>query len=75
MKAVRSMLGAADIAIVRKGKKTEPQYFAEIRIQNRVPSAHVKVVHSELGTQPRRVVDYAEALFEALRAHLRRLRS
>jgi len=56
------------ILIVCEGKKTEPQYFEEIRILNRVPSAHVKVVHSEFGTQPRQVVDYAEALFKKSKA-------
>ena len=57
------------ILIVCEGKKTEPQYFEEIRIQNRVPSADVKIVHSEFGTQPRQVVDYAEMLFKKSKAY------
>jgi hypothetical protein len=57
------------ILIVCEGKKTEPQYFEEIRISNRVPTAHVTVLHSELGTQPRQVVDFAEQTFLASRAY------
>src|SRR5262245_59023932 len=57
------------ILIVCEGKKTEPQYFEEICIQNRVPSAHVTVLHSQLGTQPRQVVDFAEAKFNESKAY------
>lgn len=57
------------ILVVCEGSKTEPNYFDEIRIRNRVPSAHITVLHSELGTQPRQVVDFAEAKFHETRAY------
>lgn len=50
------------VLIVCEGEKTEPNYLEEIRVQLRVPSAHVQVLPSALGTQPRQVVDYAEQL-------------
>lgn len=52
------------VLIVCEGAKTEPLYFDDIRKQNRVPSAHIKVMHAD-GTQPRQVVDCAEATFKA----------
>jgi hypothetical protein len=51
------------VLIVCEGKKTEPQYFEEIRKINRVPPVHVRVLHSDFGTEPRQIVDYAEAIF------------
>jgi hypothetical protein len=51
------------LLIVCEGKKTEPLYFEDVRIQGRVPSAHIKIVHSELGTEPIQVVESAEAEF------------
>ena len=51
------------VLIVCEGEKTEPLYLEDIRISNRVPSAHVRVLHSEYGTQPRQVVDFAEEIF------------
>jgi hypothetical protein len=51
------------VLIVCEGEKTEPQYFEEIRKINRVPAVHVRVLHSQHGTEPRQVVDYAEAKF------------
>lgn len=56
------------ILIVCEGEKTEPNYFEDIRKKNRVPSAHVRVLPSEYGTQPRQIVDYAEAKFLENRA-------
>jgi hypothetical protein len=51
------------ILIVTEGAKTEPLYFEDIRKQKRISSAHIEVVHSPLGTQPRQVVDAAVAKF------------
>jgi len=51
------------ILIICEGKKTEPQYLEEIRRRNRVPTAHVQVLHSQYGTQPRQIVDFAVAKF------------
>jgi hypothetical protein len=56
------------LLIVCEGKKTEPNYFEDIRQQNRIPSAHVRVLHSELGTEPRQVVDFAEQVFKETRS-------
>ena len=51
------------ILIVSEGSKTEPLYFDDIRIQNSIPSAHITVMPSHLGTEPRQVVDFAEQKF------------
>jgi hypothetical protein len=51
------------VLIVTEGKKTEPQYLDEIRRQERIPSAHVVVLDSQYGTEPRQIVDYAADLF------------
>jgi len=51
------------ILIVTEGTKTEPQYFEDIRKRNRIPSAHISVMPSELGTEPRQIVDFAEHTF------------
>lgn len=50
------------VLIVCEGTKTEPIYFEDIRKQNRVPTAHIRVVPAD-GTQPRQVVDFAEQTF------------
>ena len=47
------------ILIVTEGEKTEPQYFDEIRRQERIPSAHVVVRNSRDGTEPIQIVEYA----------------
>lgn len=51
------------ILIVCEGSKTEPQYFDEIRSFYRIHTANVQVQHSQFGTQPLQVVEYAEELF------------
>ena len=51
------------ILIVCEGKKTEPLYLDDIRKTFRIPSAHLRVLHSDLGTEPRQVVDFAERKF------------
>jgi hypothetical protein len=56
------------ILIVTEGSKTEPLYFEDIRKQKRISSAHIEVVHSPLGTQPRQVVESAEAKFKETKA-------
>ena len=52
------------ILIVSEGSKTEPNYFREIRSLHRLHTANVEVQHSELGTSPIQVVQYAQELFE-----------
>jgi len=51
------------LLIVCEGKKTEPLYFNEIRQAYRLATANVQVLHSEPGTQPIQVVEYAKELF------------
>lgn len=52
------------ILIVTEGRKTEPNYFNEIRTAFRLHTANVEVRPSELGTAPIQVVQYAQVLFE-----------
>lgn len=52
------------ILIVSEGRKTEPNYFSEIRQAYRLHTANVEVRPSELGTAPIQVVQYARDLFE-----------
>ena len=47
------------VLIVCEGKKTEPNYFEEIRQQLRLPTAHIVILPSENRTEPRQVVDSA----------------
>lgn len=56
------------VLIVCEGAKTEPCYFDDIRKQNRVPTAHIRVIHAD-GTQPRQVVDFAEKTFRETREY------
>ena len=51
------------LLIVSEGSRTEPGYFREIIADHRLPSAHVVVSPSLIGTDPRQVVDYAQELF------------
>jgi hypothetical protein len=51
------------LLIVCEGKKTEPNYFNEIRQKERLPSAHIKIIHSERGTEPLQIVQSAEEEF------------
>jgi hypothetical protein len=59
------------LLIVSEGSRTEPGYFREVIAHHRLPSAHVVVRPSLLGTQPLLVVDYAEQLFVDGDAHRR----
>lgn len=51
------------ILIVCEGSKTEPHYFQEIRSKYRLHTANVGIYHSEFGTEPIQVVQYARHLF------------
>jgi|SRR5208337_3407771 len=51
------------ILIVCEGEKTECNYFKEIRRKARIPSAHVHVLPTDLGTDPRKVVESAQDVF------------
>lgn len=55
--------GADRLLIVCEGSKTEPLYLGEIRQQLRLPSANVQVQPAVYGTEPLRIVEYAEHLF------------
>lgn len=54
---------AERLLIVCEGSKTEPLYLGEIRQQLRLPSANVQVQPAAYGTEPLRIVEYAERLF------------
>ena len=54
---------AERLLIVCEGSRTEPLYLGEIRQQLRLPSANVQVQPAAYGTEPLRIVEYAERLF------------
>lgn len=54
---------AERLLIVCEGSKTEPLCLDEIRQQLRLPSANVQVQPAAYGTEPLRIVEYAERLF------------
>ena len=56
--------GYTRILIVSEGRKTEPLYFDEIRIDQRLPTANIAAIPSTPGTEPIQVVQYAKDLFE-----------
>jgi hypothetical protein len=60
--------GYPRILIVCEGKKTEPGYFSEIQEEQRLNTAYVQILHSQLGTSPLRVVECAEELFRTWRS-------
>lgn len=47
------------VLIVTEGEKTEPRYFEEIRKKLRIAPAHIAIMDSRYGTEPRQVVEYA----------------
>jgi hypothetical protein len=51
------------LLIVCEGEKTEPQYLREIQQAHRLATAHVQVLHSDYGTEPAQVVDFALTIF------------
>ena len=52
------------LLIVCEGEKTEPQYLCEIQRAYRLATAHVQVLHSQFGTEPRQVLEYAMNVFK-----------
>jgi hypothetical protein len=63
--------GYPRILIVCEGKKTEPGYFSEIQEEQRLNTAYVQILPSQLGTSPLRVVESAEELFRSGDPHKR----
>ncbi|MFP9139271.1 RloB family protein [Devosia sp. XGJD_8] len=59
------------ILIVCEGSKTEPNYLEEIRQESRISSVDVRVLHSVLGTEPKQVVESAEAEFKRTKGYER----
>ena len=57
-------LGYDRLLIVCEGSKTEPQYLNDIRRALRLPTAHIHVLPSSLGTEPIQVVESAQGVFE-----------
>lgn len=51
------------LLIVCEGEKTEPLYLNEIRVEKRLPTAHVHVQSGDYGTAPDQIVEFAENLF------------
>ena len=51
------------VLIVCEGEKTEPQYLEALRIELRLASASVRILPSQIGTEPRQIVDFAESTF------------
>jgi RloB-like protein len=51
------------VLIVCEGSKTEVNYFEEVRQEARLPTVHVLVIHSFLGTTPQQIVQAAEEEF------------
>ena len=56
------------VLIVSEGSKTEPTYFNDIRIKFRLPSAHIRAIPSDYGTDPLNVVSFAEDTVKASKA-------
>jgi hypothetical protein len=56
------------ILIVCEGEKTEVNYFKAIQKDLRIPNSHVKVVPSNRGTEPLKIIESAENLFLTSRA-------
>jgi len=52
------------LLIVCEGEKTEPQYLREIQRAYRLATAHVQVLHSQIGTEPLQVLEHALNVFE-----------
>lgn len=52
------------LLIVCEGEKTEPQYLREIQQAYKLATAHVQVLHSQFGTEPQQILEYALAMFK-----------
>lgn len=61
--------GRDRILIVSEGKKTEPNYFHEIRRLSRLPKSLVTILPCEIGTDPENIVKYAHKLLIEGREH------
>lgn len=59
------------ILIVCEGSKTEPNYLREIKRAYRISNVSLQVLHSTLGTEPRQVVESAEAEFKRTKGYER----
>ncbi len=51
------------VLVVCEGEKTEVNYFEEIRQESKLPTVHVRIIQSPLGTEPQQIVEGAEAEF------------
>ena len=51
------------VLIVCEGKKTEPNYFNEIRSNYRLSATHVEIVQCSIGTAPIQIVEDAKQRF------------
>lgn len=47
------------VLVVCEGSKTEVNYFEEIRQESRIPTLHVRVIHSPQGQEPQQIVEGA----------------
>lgn len=56
------------ILIVCEGEKTEVNYFTAIRRELRVPGSDLAIFHSEYGTEPIQIVEFAKDKFNESRA-------
>ncbi|MDO8273952.1 MAG: RloB family protein [Serpentinimonas sp.] len=52
------------LLVVCEGAQTEPQYLREIQQTYRLATAHVQVLHSQIGTEPQQVLEYALIVFK-----------
>ncbi|MBI1397865.1 MAG: RloB domain-containing protein [Betaproteobacteria bacterium] len=68
---VAQRVPADRLLIVCEGEKTEPSYLTEIRHERRLPSANIQVRPTAYGTEPLKVVEYAEVLFRKGNPELR----
>jgi len=57
------------ILIVTEGRKTEPNYFKEIRVQLRLSELFIKVLNCSTGTAPLQIVDFLEAILKGNKAY------
>lgn len=47
------------VLVVCEGSKTEVNYFEEIHQESRIPTLHVRVIHSPQGQEPQQIVEGA----------------
>lgn len=56
------------VLVVCEGSKTEVSYFEEIRQESRLPTVHVRVIHSPNGQEPQQIVEGAVEVFSKTRS-------